>query len=172
MQQKVFDELVTIDEWLRMFKMPASEESRENIKPEEILNFINKSTLNFFRTTLSKFFFKIGYTNVDIFDLPNSSSFNIAGEAKRNNRSFYLFARVYLEGNVSKKIVEEIVMESAESENSRVFIITKGKFQKGCEDVIKHNVTLLDGLTLSKYLIDLGLVNSQTTDPMADLKLQ
>jgi len=171
MQQKVFDELVTIDEWLRMFNMPASEESPDNIKPEEVLNIINKSTLNFFRTTLSKFFFKIGYTNVDIFDLPNSSSFNIAGEAKRNSRSFYLFARVYLEGNVSKKVVEEIVMESAESDNSRVFIITKGKFQKGCEYVLKDNVTLLDGLTLSRYLIDLGLVNSQTTDPMADLKL-
>ena len=171
MNQKVFDELVSIDEWLRMFKMPASEESQENIKPEEVLTFINTSTLNFFRTILSKFFFKIGYTNVDIFDLPNSSSFNIAGEAKRNNRSFYLFARVYLEGNISKKIVEEIVMESAESENSRVFIITKGKFQTGCEDILKHNVTLLDGLTLSKYLIDLGLINSQTTDPTADLKL-
>jgi hypothetical protein len=171
MQQKVFDELVTIDEWLRMFKMPASDESQDNIKPADVLRFINKSTLNFFRTILSKFFFKIGYKNVDIFDLPNSSSFNIAGESKRNNRSFYLFARVYLEGNVTKKMVEEIVMESADSENSRVFIITKGKFQKGCDDVVKNNVKLLDGLTLSKYLIDLGLVNSQTTDPMADLKL-
>ena len=171
MQPKVFDELVTIDEWLRIFKMPASEESTDNITPEEVINFINKSTLNFFRSTLSKFFFKIGYTNVDIFDLPNSSSFNIAGEAKRNSRSFYLFARVYLEGNVSKKVVEEIVMESAESENSRVFIITKGKFQKGCEDVIKDNVTILDGLTLSRYLIDLGLINSQTTDPTAELKI-
>ncbi|MBT8378134.1 MAG: restriction endonuclease [Ignavibacteria bacterium] len=171
MPQKVFDELVTIDEWLRLFNMPASEESHTSTKPADVLKFINKSTLNFFRTTLSKFFFKLGYTNVDIFDLPNSSSFNIAGEAKRNDRSFYLFARVYLEGNVSQKVVEEIVMESAESENSRVFIITKGKFQKGCEDLLNDNVTLLDGLTLSKFLVDLGLVNSQTTDPTADLKL-
>jgi hypothetical protein len=171
MQPKFFDELVAIDEWLRMFKMPASEEAQEIINPEKVLKLLNKSTLSFFRTTLSKLFFKIGYTNVDIFDLPNSSSFNIAGEGIRNKRAFNLFARVYLEGDVTKKAVKEIVMESADSENSRVFIITKGEFQNGCEQLIKDNVTLLDGLTLSKYLIDLGLITSQTTDPMADLRV-
>ncbi len=171
MQPKVFDELVEIDEWLKIFKMPASEEPKDGITPEKVLRLLNTSTLSFFRTTLSKLFFKLGYTNVDIFDLPNSSSFNIAGESNRNDRSFFLFVRVYLEGNVSRKAVKEIVMESADSENSRVFIITKGKFQDGCENELKDNVTLLDGITLSRYLIDLGVINSQTTDPMADLKI-
>lgn len=171
MQPKVFDELITIDEWLRIFKMPASEELHDDITPEKVLKLLTKSTLNFYRTTLSKLFFKLGYTNVDIFDLPNSSSFNIAGEAKRNDRTFYLFARVYLEGNVSRKIVEEVVMESAESPGTKVFIITKGKFQEGCEQFLKDNVTLLDGIRLSQLLIDLGIVTSHTTDPMAELKL-
>jgi hypothetical protein len=171
MQPKVFDELISIDEWLRIFKMPASEEPHDDITPEEVLKLLNKSTLNFLRTTLSKLFFKLGYTNVDIFDLPNSSSFNIAGEAKRNERTFYLFARVYLEGNVSRKAVEEVVMESADSPDTKVFIISRGRFQEGCEQFVKENVTLLDGYSLSKLLIDLTVVTSHTADPMAELKL-
>lgn len=169
MPLKVYDELITVDEWLRLFNMPSGDENYVGLTPEKVLEQLNTSTLNFFRTILSKFFFKLGYSNVDIIDLPNSSSFNVVGEAVRNNRKFYLNARIFLDKKIDKKTVEEIVMETADSGNTKVFVITKGAFQSGCEKLIRENVTLLDGISLAKYLLLLEVVTSQTTDPAQKL---
>jgi hypothetical protein len=160
---KVFDELMTIDEWLRLFQMPSGDDFVK-ITPEDVIKLLNTSTLNFFRTTLSKFFFLLGYSNVDIIDLPNSSSFNVVGEAVRNNRKYFLNARVYIEGKVTKKMIEEIVFETSSSSKDKIFIISKGEFPDGSEKLLRDNVTLLDGHTLAKYLILLEIINSQTTD--------
>jgi hypothetical protein len=160
---KVFDELMTIDEWLRLFQMPSGDDFVK-ITPEDVIKLLNTSTLNFFRTTLSKFFFLLGYSNVDIIDLPNSSSFNVVGEAVRNNRKYFLNARVYIEGKVTKKMIEEIVFETSSSSKDKIFIISKGEFPEGSEKLLRDNVTLLDGHTLAKYLILLEIINSQTTD--------
>ena len=163
MSLKVYDELITIDEWLRLFQMPSGEDIA-NITPEQVIEQLNTSTLNFFRTTLSKFFYLIGYSNVDIIDLPNSSSFNVVGEAVRNSRKFFLNARVFIEGKVTKKMIEEILMETSSSTKDKIFIITKGEFPEGSEKLLRDNVTLLDGYTLSKYLILLEIINAHTTD--------
>ena len=168
MPLKVFDELISIDEWLRLFQMPSGDDFVK-ITPEEVIKLLNTSTLNFFRTTLSKFFFLLGYSNVDIIDLPNSSSFNIVGEATRNNRKFFLNARVFIEGKITKKMIEEIVLETSSSGKDKIFIISKGQFPEGSEKLVRENVTLLDGQTLAKYLILMDLVNVQTTDPAQKL---
>ena len=168
MPLKVFDELISIDEWLRLFQMPSGDDFVK-ITPDEVIKILNTSTLNFFRTTLSKFFFLLGYSNVDIIDLPNSSSFNIVGEATRNNRKFFLNARVFIEGKITKKMIEEIVLETSSSGKDKIFIISKGQFPEGSEKLPRENVTLLDGQTLAKYLILMDLVNVQTTDPAQKL---
>jgi hypothetical protein len=168
MPLKVFDELISIDEWLRLFQMPSGDDFVK-ITPDEVIKLLNTSTLNFFRTTLSKFFFLLGYSNVDIIDLPNSSSFNIVGESTRNNRKFFLNARVFIEGKITKKMIEEIVLETSSSGKDKIFIISKGQFPEGSEKLLRENVTLLDGQTLAKYLILMDLVNVQTTDPAQKL---
>jgi len=168
MPLKVFDELISIDEWLRLFQMPSGEDS-VNVTPEQVIKILNTSTLNFFRTTLSKLFFLLGYSNVDIIDLPNSSSFNIVGEAVRNNRKFFLNARVFIEGKVSKKMIEEIMFETSSSSKDKIFIISKGEFPEGCEKLLRENVALLNGNTLAKLLILLDIINAQTTDPAQKL---
>ena len=169
MPLKVYDELISVDEWLRLFNMPSGDENYVDITADKVLNLVNTSTLNFFRTILSKLFFKLGYSHVDIIDLPNSSSFNVVGEAVRNNRKFYLNARVFLEKKIDKKTIEEIVMETAESADTKIFIITKGTFPAGSEKLLRENVTLLDGISLAKLLILLEVVTSQTTDPAQKL---
>jgi hypothetical protein len=168
MPLKVFDELISIDEWLRLFQMPSGEDSI-NVTPEQVIKILNTSTLNFFRTTLSKLFFLLGYSNVDIIDLPNSSSFNVVGEAVRNNRKFFLNARVFIEGKVSKKMIEEIIFETSSSGKDKIFIISKGEFPEGSDKLLRENVTLLNGNTLAKLLILLDIINAQTTDPAQKL---
>jgi hypothetical protein len=168
MPLKVFDELISIDEWLRLFQMPSGEDSA-NVTPEHVIKILKTSTLSFYRATLSKFFYLLGYSNVDIIDLPNSSSFNIVGEAIRNNRKFFLNARVFIEGKVSKKMIEEIIFETSSSGKDKIFIISKGEFPESSEKLLRDNVTLLDGNTLSKLLILLDIVNAQTTDPAQKL---
>lgn len=157
---KVLDELVTVDEWLNFFKMPTGERE-EKILPstDDVDSFLKGATLNYYRTILSKLFYKIGYTNVDIVDEEGKSSFNVVGEGKRHKRKFILYARVILEDTIKVKTVKEILMEAGSSQNNKIFIITKGRFTKGCENLITENVTLLDGKTLADYLIHLGLIS-------------
>jgi hypothetical protein len=159
---KVLDELVSVDEWLSFFNMPTGEkEEKELPTADQALKLIKKSTLNYFRSILSKFFFKIGYTNVDIVDEEGTSSFNVVGEGKRNKRKFNLYARIILDDIVKVKTVKEVSMELGSSQNNKIFIITKGRFSKGCEKVIRGNVTLLDGKALAGYLIHFGLITAK-----------
>ena len=162
---KVLDELVSVDEWLNFFNMPTGEKD-EKVLPaaDQVLNFLKISTLNFFRTILSKFFYKIGYTNIDIVDEEGTSSFNVVGEGKRNKRSLYLYARIILDDIGKVKTVKEVSMEVGSSQNNKIFIITKGKFEKGCERIIRDNVTLLDGSALANYLIHFGLIAAKDTN--------
>ncbi len=163
---KVLDELVSVDEWLKFFNMPTGEKE-EKVLPtaDQALNLLKTSTLNYFRTILSKFFFKIGYTNVDIVDEEGTSSFNVVGEGKRNKRGFNLYARIILDDIVKVKTVKEVSMELGSSQNNKIFIITKGRFTKGCESIIKENVTLLDGKALADYLIHFGLIAAKDLNP-------
>jgi len=163
---KVLDELISVDEWLDFFNMPSGEQN-EKVVPttEKVLKLLKKSTLNYYRTILSKFFFKIGYTNVDIVDEEGTSSFNVVGEGERNKRKFNLYARIILEETVKAKLVKEVSMELGSSQNNKIFIITKGKFEKGCERFIRENVTLLDGKAFSNYLINFGLIAQKDLNP-------
>lgn len=168
MPVKSYDELITIDEWLQLFNMPSGDEFIP-ITPEDVIKLLNTSTLNFFRTILSKFFSLLGYSNVDIIDLPNSSSFNLVGDAVRNNRKFFLNARVFIEGKITRKMIEEFVLETSSTGNNKIFIITKGEFPEGSEKLLRENVTLLDGYTFAKYLILLGVITANTEDPAKKL---
>jgi len=163
---KVLDELVSVDEWLKFFNMPTGEKE-EKVLPtsDQALNLLKISTLNYFRTILSKFFFKIGYTNVDIVDEEGTSSFNVVGEGKRNKRRFNLYARIILDDIVKVKTVKEVSMELGLSQNNKIFIITKGRFTKGCESIIKGNITLLDSKALADYLIHFGLITVKDLNP-------
>ena len=70
-------------------------------------------------------------------------------------------ARVISEGKLAKNTLEEILAETSTSNNDKVFIITKGKIPDVSENILRENVTLLDGLSLSNYLLRLGIVVPQ-----------
>jgi hypothetical protein len=161
MHSKLYEELISVDEWLKIFDVPTSDEDNDQLSLEAVLENIKKITHDNFRTMLTKFFSRLGYNNLEIIEIPNSNSFNIVGDAKRNNNIFRLVATVISEGKLSKQNLEEILGETSSSGNDKVFIITKGKIPTVNESILRENVTLVDGLLLSKYLLRLGIVVTQ-----------
>lgn len=162
MQPKLYEELISIDEWLKIFGMPVSNESIKAQTPEEVLQVLKKLSIDEFRKVLTRFFAIIGYSEVDILELPNTNSFNIVGKAQRNNRLFFLVARVFTEQNVDQSTLENILSETSSSKQDKIFIIARDSFPKVDEAIVRENVTLLDGLSLSKFLMRLGIIQSQT----------
>ena len=161
MYPKLFEELITVDEWLNIFDVPLSSEDKSEVSPESVLEIIKKMTHDNFRAMIVKFFTRLGHSNVDIIDLPNSNSFNVVGKAQRNNRIFKLVATVITEGKLDKKTLEGILKDTISSGSDKIFVITKGKMPEPSQDIIQDNVTLLDGLSLAKFLIRLGIVVQQ-----------
>jgi hypothetical protein len=159
MAVKVFDDLVTVDEWLQIFKMPVNDEHVQLLSLDTAISILKNCTLNYFRTVLSKFFFMLGYTSVDVIDEPGTSSFNLVGESKRNNTQFYLYARVFLDEIVSKKAVKDIMFDAADSTTSKIFIISKGVFEEGIEELALDKYILLDLKTFAEYLTRFNLIN-------------
>ncbi len=159
MPVKVYDDMVSVDEWLQIFKMPVSDEQAQLLSLDTAINILKNCTLNYFRTVLSKFFFMLGYTNVDVIDEPGTSSFNLVGESKRNNRQFYLYARVFMDEVVPKKAVKDIMFDAADSTNSKIFIISKGEFEEGVEELVHDKYILFDLKTFAEHLIRFNLIN-------------
>jgi len=161
MHTKLYEELISVDEWLKIFDVPTSGDDNDQLSPETVQENLKKITHDNFRTMLTKFFSRLGYDNLEILDVPNSNSFNIVGNAKRNNNTFRLVARVISEGKLSKQTLEEFLTETSSSTNDKVFMITKGKLPTVNESILRENVTLVDGLLLSKYLLRFGIVVTQ-----------
>lgn len=164
MPAKVFDDLVSVDDWLKIFKMPVNDEQAARISLDTALKIFNNCTLSYFRTMLSKFFFVLGFSNVDIIDEPGTSSFNLVGESKRNNRKFYLYARVFLDEIVTKNAVKDVMFEAADSTNSKIFIISKGTFEDGVEEIVQGKYILLDIHSLAKHLIKFNLISESDAE--------
>jgi hypothetical protein len=161
MQPKLYEELISIDEWLKIFGMPVSNESIKIKTPEEALQELKKLSIDEFRKILTRFFAIIGYSEIDILELPNTNSFNIVGKAQRNSRLYFLVARVFTERNIDQATLENILSETSSSKQDKIFIITRDSIPKVDEAIVRENVTLLDGLSLSKFLMRLGIIQPQ-----------
>lgn len=167
MQGKVFDELISVDEWLRFFNMVPTKEIAE-VQPEIVLNSLRDSNQNQFKVLLSKLFVKLGYSKLDIVDKSSEGNFSITGESVRNGISVIMFCKVLSKEIVTQKSVKEAIKESASSRASRTFIITKGKFEEGTVNLSSENVTLIDGLTLAKYVLNFNMYEPPAAEPKAE----
>jgi hypothetical protein len=158
MQPKLYEDLILVDEWLQVFGMPVSSESKTEQSPEAVQAILKKITIDAFRKILSRLFAVLGYSEVDILELPNSNSFNMVGKSQRNNRDFFLNARVFVESKIDKKTIENVLSETSSSKQDKVFIITREKFPDIGVEKLRENVTMLDGLSFSKLLIRVGIL--------------
>jgi hypothetical protein len=158
MQPKLYEDLILVDEWLRVFGMPVSTESKDEQTPESVQAVLKKITIDSFRKILSRLFSVLGFSEVDILELPNSNSFNIIGASQRNKRKFSLNARVFIESKIDKQTIEDILSETSNSQQDKIFIITRESFPEINIDKLRENVTILDGLALSKLLIRVGIL--------------
>lgn len=167
MQGKVFDELISVDEWLRFFNLVPTKDIVES-QPESLLQLLVKSDQNYFGTLVSKMLNKLGYAKIDIINESSTGAFNIVGEAARNANSVFLFCKVVSEELVSQATVSKIIKEAGSSKSKKIFVITKGRFEEDCENIVNENVTLIDGLTLSNYILNFNMHESPATEAVSD----
>jgi hypothetical protein len=82
----------------------------------------------------------------------------MVGKSQRNNRDFFLNARVFVESKIDKKTIENVLSETSSSKQDKVFIITRENLPDIGVEKLRENVTMLDGLSFSKLLIRVGIL--------------
>ncbi len=166
MRPTTVNDLISIDEWLKIFDMPVNDK-QENLQTlyDETVEKLNDFSLADFRATLSRFFFTIGYTNIEILEHENSASFDISGEGKSGKQNVHLFCKVLIDEIITRKKIKQIIFDVSLAQKNNTFIITRGKFEKGCTEIAKNNVSLLDVERLAEYLVNLGLVQPDSEQP-------
>jgi hypothetical protein len=65
---------------------------------------------------------------------------------------------VFVEKKIEKKEIENILSESSKSNKDKIFIMTRESFPDIPTAKLRENVTILDGLALSKLLIRVGIL--------------
>ena len=159
------NELISVDEWLEVYGMDVEDSTAKmHVTYEETLKKLKTLPIADFRATLTKFFFAIGYSNLDILADLNSASFDLSGDGKAGIKNVHLFARIVLEETVTTEKVNDIITNTLQAMNSNTFIITRGDFEKGCEKYAKENVTLISPEKLAMYLVNLNLVPQSQTE--------
>ena len=158
MPSKLYEELIQVEEWLRVFGMPVNDEEKTEQSPEKIKTILKKTPIDEFRKILTRLFTILGFSHVDILELPNSNSFNVIGKSQRNGREFFVNANVFVESKIDKKSIDNIIKESSASTQDKIFIITREELPTIPLDSLKENITLIDGLALSKLLIRAGIL--------------
>ena len=162
MSPATVNDIISVDEWLKVFDLPVNDE-QENYQElyEETIEKLYNLSLEDYRKTLSSFFLKIGYAKIKILNHENSESFDITGEGKSGTQKVSLFSIVLLDEIITRKKIKKIIVDVSLAQKNNTFIITRGKFEKGCTDIAKNNVTLLDVEKLAAYMVNLRLVSSQ-----------
>jgi hypothetical protein len=164
MTSNAINDLISVEEWLKIFELPVEDDTNKvKKKYDETIERLKNQSLADYRATLSRFFFTIGYSSIDILEHENSASFDISGEGKAGKQSVYLICRVLLEDFVSKKAIKQIIFDSSLAQKSNIFVITRGKFEKGSDQLARKNVTLLDVEKLAGYLVTLNVVETPAT---------
>ncbi|MCH7516060.1 MAG: restriction endonuclease [Bacteroidetes bacterium] len=162
----MFNDLISVDEWLKIFDMPVNDE-QENLQTlyDETVENLNNLSPTDFRATLSRFFVTLGYTNIKILEHENSESFDISGKGKSGNQNVQLFSKVLIDEIITRKKIKQIIFDVPLSQKNNTFIITRGKFENGCTEIAKNNVSLLDIEKLAEYSVNLGLVQPHSEQP-------
>jgi len=166
MPPAAINDLIVIDEWLEVFDIPV-DDKKENLQKlyEETIENINNLSLKDYRATLTRFFFTIGFARTKISEYENSDSFDISGEGKSGNQKVHLFCKVLLDEIITRKTLKQMISEVSLAQKNSTFIITRGNFEKGCSEIAKNNVTLLDAEKLAAYMVNLELVQRSTEKP-------
>jgi hypothetical protein len=159
MSPTAINDLIVIDDWLKVFDMPADDD-KENLQKlyEETVANLNNLSLKDYRDTLIRFFFTIGYANTKILEDKNSDSFDISGKGKSGNQIVHLTCKVLSDEIITRENLKQIISDVSLAQKNNSFIITRGNFEKGCTEIAKNNVTLLDVEKLAAYLVNLQLV--------------
>lgn len=162
MPTNTINDLISVEEWLKVFEMPVEEDHQKSTKlfSETVEAIVNHSIADY-RATLSRFFHTLGYTHIDILEHENSASFDIIGRGKDGKQEVDLYCNVFLDDVVKKKEVKQIAVDASLLQNRNTFIITRGKFEKGCDALATGNLKLLDTERLAHYIVTLNIMQTQ-----------
>lgn len=160
-----FNDLISVDEWLKIFDMEVEDKSsKTQISYTEAEKELETLSIADFRAILSRFFYAIGYKNIDILADLNSASFDITGEGKIGGKDVNLFVKVLLMDVVSIETINEIIPNTSLAQESKIFVITKGKLEKGGEEILNKAVTFISMEKLAKYLVNFNLIQKENTE--------
>ena len=67
---------------------------------------------------------------------------------------------MFEERKIDKKAIENIISDTSDSGKDKIFIMTRDSLPEVNPNILRENVTLLDGLSLSKLLIRVGILPS------------
>ena len=159
MSPTAINDLIVVDDWLKIFDMPI-EDNKEILQKlyEETIENLHNLSFKDYKDTLIRFFFTIGYANTKITEDQDSESFDISGKGKSGNQIVHLACKVLAEEIITRENLKQIISDVSPAQKNNTFIITRGKFEKGCSEIAKNKVTLLDVERLAAYLVNLQLV--------------
>ena len=161
----MFNDLISVDEWLKIFDMEVDDKSSKIIiSYTEAEKELETLSIGDFRAVLSRFFYAIGYRNIDILVDMNSASFDIKGEGKIGGEDVNLFVKVLLMDVVSIKTINEIIPDKSLAQKSKIFVIAKGKIEDGGDELLNEAVTLISMEKLAKYLVNFNVIQNDQTD--------
>ncbi len=161
----MFNDLISVDEWLKIFDMEVDDKSSKTIiSYTEAKKELETLSIGDFRAILSRFFYAIGYKNIDILVDLNSASFDITGEGKIGGEDVTLFVKVLLMDVVSIKTINEIIPDKSLTQKGKVFVIAKGKIENDGDELLNEAVTLISMEKLAKYLVNFNLIQNDQTD--------
>jgi len=163
MSPTAINDLIVIDDWLKIFDMPI-EDNKEILQKlfEETIENLHNLSYKDYKDTLIRFFFTIGYANTKISEDKNSESFDISGKGKSGNQIVHLTCKVLSDEIITREELKQIISDVSPAQKNNIFIITRGNFEKGCSEIAKNKVTLLDVEKLAAYLVNLQLVQPST----------
>jgi hypothetical protein len=164
MNQKLFDELIEIDDWLRVFNMPYSDEQNHEKQYQAVEKQIRNSSVEVLRSSISKLFSVLGYSNLDVIEAPDTSYFKILGRAQRNKKNFNFEGRVYFKGEFDENSLKKTLDEVNISSNQKFIIVSKNNFPDVLDRSKHDNVAMIDVTSLSKLLFRLGIVRPQADE--------
>ena len=166
MSNTTINDLIVVDDWLKVFDMLVKDKKIDLQKLyEETIEKLNNLSVEDYRETLTRFFVTIGYSKIRIVKEQYSESFDIMGQGQSGNKDIYLYCKVILDEIITREKLKQIITDISLAKKHNTFITTLGKFEEGCEEIAKNHATLIDVKKLASYMVNLQLVQSNTTQP-------
>ncbi len=156
---EVFSKLISENEWTDIFNMPQDKNAKQE-SPDTYYQNLIQLTPEKIMDKIRLLFVNLGYSGIKTKDESLKTRYSISGTFSKNWRQTGFAAQCYL---IFKEPDTEAVKYYIESHKKikgigKIFIITLNPSYVGSEIPKFENITIINGITLSRYLRMLELI--------------